>query len=307
MLGPVSVMAAMVFFSINDVTIKAMSDRYALHLIVLVRSLLSLLVLMVFIVPASGGLAGLRTRRLPAHLMRAGFVVMANMSFFLGLAAMPIAEAVAIFFVSPLIITVMSVLILKERVGPRRWTAIGVGLVGVLIVVRPGTEAFQLAALLPLFAALCYASLNIMTRRLGNTEGPAAMTFYIQITFIAVASAIGLVIGDGRFGGFEDPSLSFFFKAWSWPEMADLWLFAVIGVATAMGGYLVSLAYKVGEAALIAPFEYVALPISIVWGIVIFDEWPDTTAILGILLILASGLFVVVRSGPSRPDPALRR
>lgn len=275
--------------------IKLLSGDYALHQVVFARSLIGLTVFFAVFVPLSGGLRVLRTGRLGMHILRGLCVVFANMTFFLGVAALPLAEAVAIFFISPLLITVFSVVFLKETVGPRRWGAIAVGLIGVLIVLRPGTAAFQPAALLPLLAALGYATLHTLTRRLGATDGPATMAFYIQLNFLLVSSSIGLAVGDGRFDVFDNASLNFFFRAWSWPQAWDWALLVMLGCTSTLGGYLISQAYRVAESALIAPFEYIAMPLAVFWGAVVFDEWPDATAWTGIALILASGLFLIWR------------
>ena len=295
LLGSVSAIVAVICFSINDVAIKFLSGDYALHQVVLIRSIIGSIFLLAVIVPISGGLPALRTRRLGIHILRGSCVVFANMAFFLGLAALPLAEGVAIFFISPLVITVFSVIFLKEQVGPRRWAAIALGLVGVVIVLRPGTAAFQLASLLPLMAAFGYAALHMLTRYIGRTETAAAMSFYIQMTFIMVSAGLGLLMGDGKFAGTTDPSLSFLFRAWVWPPVGDYWVLVLLGVASAFGGFFISQAYRVSEAALVAPFEYIAMPMAIVWGILVFDEWPDGVALAGIALILGSGLYMIWR------------
>ncbi len=199
-LGALCAAISVIFFSINDVAIKFLSGGYALHQVVLIRSVIGLIIVVAVIAPLTTGWAIARTKRLKMHMLRGLCVVFANMAFFLGLAAMPFADAVAIFFISPLVITVFSVLFLGETVGQRRWAAIAVGFVGVLIMMRPGTAAFQIASLLPLAAAFCYAGIHIITRRIGGTESAATMAFYIQIMFIVVCLAMGLAVGDGRFG-----------------------------------------------------------------------------------------------------------
>jgi len=183
-MGAASSIIAVICFSINDVAIKFLSGNYALHQVVLFRSIIGLFFLLFFILPFSGGWKALSTKRLGIHLLRGCCVVFANMSFFLGLAALPLAEGVAIFFISPMVITIFSVIFLKETVGSRRWLAIILGLIGVIIMVRPGTEAFQFAAILPLMAAVGYATLHMLTRYIGRTESAATMSFYIQITFM---------------------------------------------------------------------------------------------------------------------------
>ncbi|SFR58552.1 DMT family transporter [Litoreibacter janthinus] len=294
-LGPIFASIAVTLFSLNDVTMKFLSGGYALHQIVLIRSIVGMAVVLLVMVPFQGGLTALRTNRIGAQMARAGMVFFANMTFFLGLAALPLADAVALFFVSPFVITIFSVLFLGEAVGPRRWGAVAVGLIGVLIILRPGTSAFQLASLLPIAAAFGYGGLHIMTRYLRNTETTVSMVFYIQLMFILATCVLGLVMGDGKFATTENPSLEFLFRPWVWPETSDVPFILVLGVFAAVGGYFISLAYRTGEAALVAPFEYLALPLSIILGMLIFDEWPDAVAWMGIALILTSGLYTVWR------------
>ena len=180
-------------------------------------------------------------------------------------------------------------------VGPRRWIAVIVGLVGVIVIIRPGTDAFQPAAVLPFAAAIFYAGLNTMTRVLGRTDSVWSMIFWIQLTFIAVALVIWLAVGDGRYADQDNPSLEFFFRAWVWPDPAHYARLIAVGLMLTVGAWLISRAYTVSEAALVAPFEYIAMPLAIFWGYVIFGEWPDTTAWIGIALVIGAGLFLMWR------------
>lgn len=300
-LGALCATVAVVFFSINDVAIKFLSDGYALHQVVLIRSIIGLFIIVTIIGPLTSGRGIARTKKLKMHMLRGLCVVFANMTFFLGLAAMPLADAVAIFFISPLVITLFSVIFLGETVGPRRWAAIAVGFVGVLVMMRPGTAAFQVASILPLVAAFCYAGLHTLTRRIGSTESAATMAFYIQIMFISVAILFGLFVGDGRFGDQSDASLAFLFRAWRWPDPADFVIFLLIGAGIAVAGYLISQAYRVAEASYVAPFEYLALPMSVIWGIVVFGEYPGGWDYFGMALILGAGLFTIWRDAQAKP------
>ena len=290
-----SALAATLFFSVNDSSIKFLSGDYALHQVVLVRSTIGMLLLLALIFALHRNFSVLRTQRLGMHLIRGACVVIANMTFFLGLAAMPLASAVAIFFIAPLIITAFSVIFLGESAGPRRWIAVGIGFAGVLVMVRPGGDGFQVAALLPLVAAFAYACLHVLTRKIGGTERALTMIFYIQLTFIIISTLMWLAVGDGRFGGSGDPSLDFLFRKWGAPQQSDYIIFLLIGFASTGGGFFISQAYRLAEAGLAAPFEYVAMPLAIFWGVVIFDEWPDRTAWLGISLIIGAGVYVFWR------------
>lgn len=299
-LGALCATIAVVFFSINDVAIKFLSDGYALHQVVLIRSVIGVIVIMFMIAPFTAGWGIARTRKLPLHMLRGLCVVFANMTFFLGLAAMPLADAVAIFFISPLLITLASVVFLGESVGPRRWAAIAVGFIGVLVMMRPGTQAFQVASLLPLLAAFFYACIHVLTRKMGGTENAATMAFYIQVMFIIVSVLFFVTVGDGRFGDQSDPSLAFLLRAWIWPDMGDLPVFLVVGVGIAVAGYLISQAYRVTEASFVAPFEYLALPMSVAWGMVVFAEYPDLWDYVGMALILGAGLFMIWRDAQAQ-------
>lgn len=295
LIGITSALGAAFAFSLNDMSIKFLSGGYALHQVVLIRSVIGLGFLLLAILLFERNLSAFRTKRLGAHLFRGACVVFANMTFFLGLAAMPLAEAVSIFFISPLIITAFGAIFLGEKVGPRRWAAVLVGLLGVIVIVRPGSDSFQIAALLPLVSAFGYAALHTMTRRIGNTEKATTMALYIQMTFIIVSLAMGLMFGNGAFSGNDNASLDFLFRAWIVPATPDLKVFVMIGLASSVGGYLISQAYRMAEAGLAAPFEYVAMPLAVFWGVVVFDEWPDRVVWLGITLVLGSGLYTFWR------------
>ena len=300
--GALWALVAVVCFSTNDLLVKFLSGGYPLYQLIFFRTVFGLVFILAVLVPLTGGsLSVLKTRRLGVHLLRGGCVVFANFCFFLGLAAMPLAEAVAIFFVSPLIISVFSVIFLGETVGPRRWGAIAAGLVGVLIVLRPGTEAFQAAALLPLVAAFGYASLHILTRKIGGTENATAMAFYIQATFLIFAGTAGAFLGNGRFETFDHPSLEFLFRAWVMPTGPDVALVVVLGITSALGGFTISQAYRRSEAAFVAPFEYAAMPLAVLWGLAVFGEWPEPAAWAGIGLIMTSGLILIWREAAARP------
>ncbi|NHQ73296.1 DMT family transporter [Roseovarius gahaiensis] len=295
LMGALCALVAVMCFSLNDVGIKFLSDSYALHQVIFIRSTIGTLIFLGLIMPLSGGLALIRTRRLKMHLLRGVCVVFANMCLFLGLAAMPIADAVAVFFVSPLVITIFSVIFLRETVGARRWAAIAVGFIGVLVIVRPGTAAFQLASLLPVAAATLYAVIHIVARKIGGTESAATMAFYIQATFIVASLIFGTTLGHGNFAGSGHPSLEFLLRAWGPVAPGDWPLFGLLGLTGVMGGFFISQAYRLSEAAFAAPFEYVAMPMAIMWGVTVFGTWPAPTAWAGIALIIGSGLYLLWR------------
>ncbi len=301
-IGILCAIGASVAFSVNDMAIKFLSGDYALHQVVMIRSLIGMAFVLVFVLPFNGGFRALRTRHPGLHITRGGFVVFSNLCYFLGLAALPLADTVALFFVAPLLITALSVPILGEKVGARRWAAVGVGLLGVIVMMRPGS-AFQWALVLPLMSALAYGFMHMMTRLMKGTESAVSMTFYTQLCFVAASAAMGLAFGDGRLADQSDPSLAFLFRHWVWPAAADWPVFLATGIGSAIGGLMIAQAYRLCEAGLAAPFEYVAIPLSIGWGMLVFGEFPDATAWAGITLICGAGLYVFWRETRAARPP----
>jgi S-adenosylmethionine uptake transporter len=298
--GIAFILLGMLCVSVNDVLIKWLSGDYPLHEMMFARSVIGLAVSLT-ILQFEGGFRELRTARPFLHLLRGLLVVMANMTYFTALAVLPLAEATALFFVAPLFITLMSVPLLGERVGPFRMLAVVVGFGGVLLMLRPaggagGAEVDRLTLLLPMASAFFYASFQILTRRLGAASKASAMAVYIQGTFIAVSLGFLLVAGDGRFAeGVENGSLRFLLRAWRWPAAEDLWLFLALGTISGFVGYCMSAAYRAAEVGVVAPFEYVALPLAIFWGWSIFGHLPGPWVMAGIALIVGAGLTVFLR------------
>jgi len=247
------------------------------------------------------GFRQLRTRRWREHLIRVSIVMVSNVSYFLALAVMPLADAVAVAFVSPLFVTLMSAVILGEKVGPRRWGAVAVGMVGVVIMLRPGAGVIQPAAILVLISAFCYASGHMMTRRMRDTESAMTLNFFVQVGFVVVSGTMGLMFGDGRLAH-DDGLFVFLFRPWVVPAAGDWWVFVATGVAVGIGGLMMAQAYRTTEAALVAPFEYVGMPMAIFWGVVIFGTWPDATGWMGIALICGAGLYTLWRETIRRKE-----
>ncbi len=286
--------AGTAIFSINDVAVKSLSGGYALHQIVLIRAVIGLVFLFVVITVTGTGLRQLVTTRPWDHLLRVSIVMLSNVTFFVGLNSMDLADGVAVAYISPVTTTLLSVLLLGETVGPRRWVAVLVGLLGVLIMVRPGAGVIQPAALLVLFSAVLYGCGNLMTRRMRATESAMALSFYVLSGFIIVSLAMWLWVGDGHLAS-DDPLWGLVFRPWIWPEAADWPVFLATGLAVTAGGLMVAQAYRKAEVGLIAPFEYVGMPMAVLWGVAIFGTFPDATDWVGIALICGAGLYVIWR------------
>jgi len=299
-LGIALILVGMVAMSINDMLIKMLSGDYPLHQIVFTRSIFGLFFSLI-LVRVEGGFAILRTRHPFLHTLRGLLIVVSNMTYFTALAVMPLANTAALFFIAPLMITLLSIPFLGETVGPFRLGAVIVGFVGVLVMLQPweGENDFgvsRIVLFLPVIAALTYALNQILTRKLGVTTKASAMVVYLQATFILVSILFWIFAGDGRYAvGLDSKSLVFLLRAWQWPNQTDIQYFVGLGVISSFVGYSLSQAYRVADAATVAPFEYIGLPLAVFWGWLFWAELPDFMATIGILLITGSGLFVFLR------------
>ena len=292
-LGIICITLAQVFFTTLDMAIKFISGDYALHQITFIRASVAILFTLLIFIPMDGGYRNLLSKRLGLHLLRGFGIVVTNLCFFTALVTIPLAESTAIFFIAPLLITLLSVFILGEKVGMRSWVAVFVGLLGVIIMFRPDLGVFNPAYMLPLAAAIAYSLVQITTRKMGEAEKASTMVFYIQLNHLFFSSLMGLIFGDGNLADESQPIIFYLFRAWTLPTWEDLIIMVGIGLGSGLGAYFMSQAYRISKVGIIAPFEYVAIPLSIFWSITIFGDWPDIVSWLGISLIAGAGLYII--------------
>ena len=293
------VFLGMLCISINDLFVKQFSKNYPLHEIIFIRSLIAILFTLL-LVRSEGGLKILKTQQPIQHALRAVAIFLCNMIFFSAIATLPLATATALFFVAPIFITLLSIPLLGEKVGIRRLLAVITGFLGVFIMMKPNTWSMSdippFIYFLPVIAAVLYALMQIMTRKLSKSSKPAALAFYIQLAFVIFSLIFGLTFGDGKFADVSsNTSLQFIFKGWAFPKTSDLPYFFALGCLAAGVSYFMSKAYSTAAAASVAPFEYVLLPLSIFWGWTFFGDIPDLYILTGIIFVVGSGLYVLIR------------
>ncbi len=294
-LKSISYLVAGVFvFSIQDVIIKWLSGKYPVNEIVIIRSCIAIIPIL-FIAHLEGGLHLLRTRHIFAHVIRCFFMFGAYISFYLSMAALPLAETVSIFYSTPIFITIFSVLALGEKVEISGWIAVVVGFIGVIIMLRPGSNMFDPAALLALLTAVLYAVASIITRRLGKTDTGVSMAFYLTVMYIIFATAFTLMLNNSAVSPGTHPSLAFLFREWRLPAQEDLILLIAIGFIAAAGFYCLSQAYRLAQPSVIAPFEYIAVPLGVIWGYLFFKDALGYQSVIGMILIVGSGLYIFGR------------
>ncbi len=222
------------------------------------------------------GLPGLWPSRPAVHILRAGLLMGATFSFFAALLTLPIADALAIFFVNPLIVTSLSPLLLGERVGPRRWMAVAIGFAGTLIIIRPGLQAITPGVMLALLSGTCLALYFILTRRMAGRT-PAMVTTYDTsiIGTLIITAAMPLV--------------------WLPPTPAQWGMYLLIGLLATLGHYMIVRAYDHAEASLLAPLAYTEMIGAVFVGWAFFGDFPDHWTFIGVSILIASAIYISAR------------
>jgi len=292
--GIIFLILAALVISIQNIAVKWIGSDYSALEIVAIRSMVALPFTLLFY--RYEGQRGVPTTQQPRlEYLRGVFLFLSYTTFMMGLAALPLAEIEAIRFSGPLMITLLSVVILGETVGLRRWLALVVGFIGVLLIVRPGSANFNLGSVFILISVLFYALTAILTRKLQTSDSSATMAYFSSLVYLVAAFVLAplpVIVGE-----IPDahPSIAFLIRTWSMPTLIDLVIMAGLGLVWAGWMYLISRAYSLAEASVAAPFEYISLPINILWGFLIWGEVPTWLTIGGAVLTLASGMYVLYR------------
>jgi drug/metabolite transporter (DMT)-like permease len=297
MRGVLCLVFGIAIFSVQDLILKLLSDAYPVHEAMVIRSV-SALPFLLFLVARTGGLRRLRTRNAPLLTLRGLILFSAYTSYYLGLAALPIALCVSLYFVGPLFTTTLSALFLRERIGAGRWTAVTLGFVGILIVLRPASDLFDPAALLPVYAGFAYAVTAVLARALRGDESAPVMAFYGNGVYLLGGLLLGGALAQAGLAGDEHRSLAFLLRAWAVPTGRDLLLLALCGAVAAFGTVLLTQAYRLAEASTVAPYEYTALVWSLLYGWLFWGEIPDAVSWVGMAIVIVSGIYALSSEKP---------
>lgn len=286
-LGIVFGITAVTVMGFQDVLIKLLGNQVPVIEILFVRSVVAL-PLMAVIAWRTAGPRALRTKRPLANALRGLFMTAGYTSFYLAIVKLPLADAVAVAFSAPLFITALAVPILGEKVGLRRWSAVVVGFIGVLIMVKPGFGPFHPAMLFSLASAVSYAAAIMVSRRMGISEPAATMGFYTTLTFLSVSAL----------------AMPFVWVTPSWPAILVI---AICGPIAAAGHYYIAESYRAAPASVVAPFDYTALVWAVLFGWLIWGELPGPSIVAGVVLVVGGGLYVLHREARVAPAPIVRR
>ena len=287
LLGILLTLVAMLLLSLMDLLAKYLGQSLPVAQIVWARYFFQCIIMAAFFWPRRG-LGLIRTARPGLQLFRSLLLVLCTVIFFTAIKYMSLADAVAISFVSPLMVTALSVPLLGEVVGRRRWSAVAIGFVGAMIIVRPGMGVMHWAAWMLLGLALAYALYQITTRMLSKTDDPMATLF--------ISALVGAVL----------TSLVVPFY-WQTPESIVIWLLlALMGIMGGLGHYAVIRSFEFAPVAVLAPLSYTALLWNTLFGYLVFSDLPDHWTLIGAAILVATGIYILYREGV-RDESATRK
>jgi len=262
-------------FSSLDASAKYLSNELPLWVLLWGRYVFNFLFVALFFIRGAPADI-LRTRKIKLQILRSILLVASTLTFWLALMFLPLVDCVVVLFVSPILVTMLAAPLLGESVGRHRWIAVIIGFVGVMVVMRPGFTIFDWMSILPLITALFYAGVQISTRILGRTDG-ALTTLLYSSAGGAIISTIGVL----------------FF--WVTPSLGQWFVLGWLGFLGALGHYLMIKAYEIAPASLLAPFDYTTLIWATILGFIAFGDLPDAWTVLGALIIMSSGLYLIRR------------
>jgi len=277
--GIALMIVAIFMFSVMDVLAKTLSDLFETAQIVWARYAGQ--VALTLILLRQRTLATLKTNHLGLQILRSVLLIAATFSMFTALGLLEIAAATAVLNVHPVLLTLGAAVFLGERLGPARLLGVFAALAGALLVIRPGTDVFSPAALLPLLAGVLYASYALATRLLGRDEPIMTSFLYTALVGAVVATVVTVPV-------------------WRIPNLSEAALFLAIGGAGALGQYLLIRALMITEAGIVAPFGYAGVVFATMWGVLLFNETPDLWTMLGAIVIVLAGLYVWHREARAR-------
>lgn len=263
--------------TLNDGLVKTLSVDFPVGQVLALRGVFIYIMVFLFAMRMGGIHTAWQIKSWKGQGLRGACVIGSSFAFVTGLSYLPLADTIAIAFAGPLFVTLMAPLMLGEHVGWRRWAAVLVGFVGVLVIVRPSSEAFQWFAVFPLAASFLGGMRDLITRKMAASETTVAVLF-VTTSSVVVA-------------GF----LTFFFTDWAPVETRHLKYFIGSGLLIGVAHYLIIESFRLGEAALVSPFKYANILWAVLFGYLLFGDLPDGATLLGALIVSTSGLYILHR------------
>ena len=292
--GIILILLAMMVFSIQDGIMKHIFSFVSLYEVYLIRTLLSFVLILLFLKLTKKKIV-FKTQYPLLTFCRVILFFFGFSSFYISLSVLPLGLATALFFVTPFLITIFAHFFLKEEIGIRRWSAVIVGFIGVYITLNPDFNNFNYLSLLPIMCAFCYSLSMIIIRKTSDKDSVYTQTFTFYFGAIIFSIIFYFIIGDGQYNTSNHPASQFIFREWFVDLKSSILFMATTGVTATLAFLLLFTAYRIASPAVVSPFEYSILLWSPLIGWIYFNEIPSLNTVIGILIIVSSGIYIFIR------------
>ncbi len=292
--GIILILLAMMVFSVQDGIMKYIFSFVSLYEVYLIRTVVSF-ALILFYLKLSKQPIVFKTQYPLLTFCRVILFFFGFSSFYISLTVLPLGFATALFFVTPFLITIFAHFFLKEEIGIRRWSAIVVGFIGVYITLNPDFSNFNYLSLLPILCAFCYSLSMIIIKKTSNKDSVYTQTFTFYFGAMFFSIIFYFVIGDGQYNTIDHPASQFIFREWFVNLESSILFMVTTGVTASVAFLLLFTAYRIASPAVVSPFEYSILLWAPLIGWIYFEEIPNLNTVIGILIIISSGIYIFIR------------
>ena len=292
--GIVFILISMMVFSVQDGIMKHIYNFVSLYEIYLIRTVVSFVLILLFLIITKKPIV-FKSQYPLLTFTRVILFFFGFSSFYVSLTVLPLGTATALFFVTPFLITIFAHFFLKEEIGLRRWSAVVVGFIGVYITLNPDFSNFNYLSLLPILCALCYSLSMIIIKKTSDKDSVYTQTFTFYIGAIIISIIFYFIIGDGRYNISDHPASQFIFREWFIDFNSNILLMIATGVTATLAFLFLFKAYSIASPAVVSPFEYSILFWSPLVGWLYFEEIPSLNTVIGILIIVSSGVYIFIR------------
>ena len=292
--GIILILIAMMVFSVQDGIMKYIFNFVSLYEVYLIRTLVSFGLILIFLKLKKKKIV-FKTQYPLLTFCRVILFFFGFSSFYISLTVLPLGFATALFFVTPFLITIFAHFFLKEEIGIRRWSAVVVGFIGVYITLNPDFNNFNYLSLLPILCAFCYSLSMIIIKKTSEKDSVYTQTFTFYFGAIIFSTIFYFLIGDGQYNTSDHPASQFIFREWFVDLESSILFMATTGLTATVAFLLLFTAYSIASPAVVSPFEYSILLWSPLIGWIYFNEIPSLNTVIGILIIVSSGIYIFMR------------
>ena len=292
--GIILILIAMMVFSVQDGIMKHIFNFVSLYEVYLIRTLVSFGLILIFLKLKKKKIV-FKSQYPLLTFCRVILFFFGFSSFYVSLTVLPLGFATALFFVTPFLITIFAHFFLKEEIGIRRWSAVVVGFIGVYITLNPDFNNFNYLSLLPILCAFCYSLSMIIIKKTSEKDSVYTQTFTFYFGAIIFSTIFYFLIGDGQYNTSDHPASQFIFREWFVDLESSILFMVATGLTATVAFLLLFTAYSIASPAVVSPFEYSILLWSPLIGWIYFNEVPTLSTVIGILIIVSSGIYIFLR------------